>query len=153
MGVIMANDLNQCNFIGRLGRDVETRFTSSGKEVCNFSIACGNKYNGKDETIWINVVAWEKLANICAQYLKKGSRIYLSGRMSIRSYEDNGGNKRYITEIVANQMQMLDSRDENLSGNQQEQQQNLPEMNTSKNQIPNQQEKESNIEDDFEIPF
>lgn len=140
----MANDLNQCNFIGNLGKDVETRFTPSGKEVCTFSIACGRKYNGNEETTWVNIVAWDKLANICASYLKKGSKVFISGRMVSRSYDDRDGNKRYITEIVADQMQMLGSRDDNQSGGQQQSQQQ------QQNKQGNQQQ---GFNPDDEIPF
>ena len=102
--------INQCNFIGRLGRDPEIRYTQSGKAVASFSIACSEKRGGEETTEWVNVVAWEKLAEICGQYLVKGSLVFISGRMQTRKWQDKDGGTRYTTEIVAREMQMLDSR-------------------------------------------
>ena len=102
--------LNQCNFIGRLGRDVETRYTQSGKAVASFSIACTEKRGGNEFTEWVNVVVWEKLAEICQQYLSKGSLIFISGKMQTRKWQDQSGTDRYTTEIVAREMKMLDGK-------------------------------------------
>ena len=102
--------INQCNFIGRLGRDPEIRYTQSGKAVASFSIACSEKRGGEETTEWVNVVAWEKLAEICGQYLAKGSLVFISGRMQTRKWQDKDGGTRYTTEIVAREMKMLDSR-------------------------------------------
>lgn len=112
----MANDLNYCSFIGRLGRDVETRFMTNGKAVSSFSIACSRSWkdaegNKAEETEWVNIVAFDKLAEICAKYLKKGSKIYISGRMKTEKYQDKAtGSDRYSTKIIANEMQMLDGK-------------------------------------------
>tara|TARA_Y100000593_G_C4133052_1_gene248385 strand:+ start:178 stop:600 length:423 start_codon:yes stop_codon:yes gene_type:complete len=106
----MANDLNQCNFIGRLGNDVETRFLPNGDAVVNFSIACGWKSKDKEGAEWVRIVAFGKLAEICDKYLAKGSRIYISGGMRTRKWQDQSGQDRYTTEIVASNMQMLDSK-------------------------------------------
>lgn len=105
----MANDLNQCNFIGRLGKSVELRYTPNGKAVANFSIAVGQTYP-QESTTWVNIVMWGKLAEAASQYLDKGSQIFISGRMENRSWEDRDGNKRYTTEIVVQNMQMLGGR-------------------------------------------
>lgn len=102
--------LNQCNFIGRLGRDPEVRYTQSGKAVSSFSIACSEKRGGEETTEWVNVVAWEKLAEICGQYLAKGSLVFISGRMQTRKWQDKEGGTRYTTEIVAREMKMLDNK-------------------------------------------
>jgi single-strand DNA-binding protein len=115
----MTKDLNQCNFIGRLGRDPESRSTAAGKAVVNFSIACSDDYkdaNGQaiEKTNWINVVAWDRLAEICSQYLQKGSKVYISGKQVTRKWQDKAtGADRYSTEIIANEMQMLDSKTPN----------------------------------------
>lgn len=98
--------------IGNLTKDPETRFTGSGTQVCNFSIACNEKFkdkegNWQEKVEYINIVAWKNLAKICSDYLKKGKQVFVSGRLQTRSYDDRDGNKRYITEIVADQMQML----------------------------------------------
>ena len=102
--------LNQCNFMGRLGRDPETRYTEGGKAVCNISIACSEKHKGEERTVWVPVIFWEKLAEIATQYLRKGSLIFVSGRLQTRSWEDKEGNKRSTTEIVGKEMKMLDGK-------------------------------------------
>jgi single-strand DNA-binding protein len=103
--------LNQCNFIGNLGKDPEMRTMTNGKAVTNFSIAVTEKWtsNGekKERTEWVKVTAYDKLAEICAKYLAKGKPVFISGKMQTRSWEDKDGNTRYTTEIVANNMVML----------------------------------------------
>lgn len=114
----MANDLNQCNFIGRLGKDVALRYMPSGAAVANVSIAVGSQWRDKDSgekkesTEWVNISAYGKLAEIMGEYLKKGSKIFITGKMKTRKWQDNNGNDRYTTDIIASQMQMLDSRSE-----------------------------------------
>ena len=110
--------VNNCMFIGRLGRDPESRFTQSGKTVVNFSIACSEKRGGEEYTEWVNIVVWDKLGEICAQYLQKGSLVYISGRMQTRKWQDQSGTDRYTTEIVAREMKMLDGKKD---GQQQQQ--------------------------------
>lgn len=104
--------INQCNFIGRLGRDPEIRYTTSGKAVASFSIACSEKRGGEETTEWVNVVTWEKLAEICGQYLVKGSLVFISGRMQTRKWQDKDGGTRYTTEIVMRDMKMLGGKGE-----------------------------------------
>lgn len=112
----MSNDLNQCSFIGRLGRDPETRYMASGKAVANFSIAVGSSWKDKntgdkkEQTEWVNIVAFDKLGEICAQYLKKGAQVFIQGAMKTRKWQDKEGKDRYSTEIIANQMQMIGGR-------------------------------------------
>ena len=111
----MSKDLNFCSFIGRLGKDPEIRHTAGGKAVANFSIACSDDYKKKsgekvEQTNWINIVAWDRLAEICGKYLKKGSQIHISGKQVTRKWEDKEGNTRYSTEIVASDMQMIGGR-------------------------------------------
>ncbi|MHB1953442.1 MAG: single-stranded DNA-binding protein [Sulfobacillus sp.] len=108
----MSQDLNQCNFIGRLGKDPESRSLPDGKTVVNFSIACGQSWKDKsgekqEKTEWVRIVVFGKLADICAEYLKKGQQVYLSGRMQTRKWEDKEGKEKYTTEIIADHMQML----------------------------------------------
>jgi len=117
--------LNQCNFIGNLGRDPETRFTQGGDPVCNFSIGCGEKYkdkqgNQQEKTEWVSVVVWGKLAEICQEYLAKGSRVFISGKMQTRKWQDQSGADRYTTEIVARDMKMLSPRSESGGGQHQD---------------------------------
>ena len=104
--------LNRCDFIGRCGKDPDTKFTASGMSVSNVSIACGEKFKNKsgeweERTEWINLVFWGKLSEIVAQYVSKGSEIYVSGRMQTRKWDDKDGNTRYSTEINVDKMQML----------------------------------------------
>lgn len=103
----MANDLNQCNFIGRLGADPETRYAPNGDAICNFRIAVGWKTKEKEGSEWVRISAFGKLAEICGQYLKKGSQVFIGGKMSTRKWQDKEGRDQYTTEIRADQMQML----------------------------------------------
>lgn len=107
----MSGTLNKVVLIGRLGKDPELKYTPSGTAVANFTIATNESYKDKDgkkveNTDWHKVVAWNKLAEICGQYLKKGSLVFIEGKIKTRSY-DKDGVKHYITEIVADEMQML----------------------------------------------
>ena len=110
--------VNRAILIGRLGRDPELRHTSSGTPVANFSVATDefwNDSNGERQrrTEWHNVVVWSRLAEICNQYLTKGKLVFIEGRIQTREWDDRDGNKRRTTEIVASDMRMLGSREEN----------------------------------------
>lgn len=107
--------INKAILIGNLGRDPEIRFTTSGGAVANFSIATTNVYTDKngerqEVTEWHRIVAWGRLAEICNEYLTKGSSVYIEGSIRTRSWEDKEGKTRYTTEIVARDMQMLGRR-------------------------------------------
>ena len=107
--------INKVTLIGNLGKDPELRYTSSGVAVATFSVATNESWkdqdgNVQDKTQWHNLVAWKKLAEICGEYLKKGSKVYLEGRLQYRSYDDKNGVKKYVTEIVLDEMLMLDSK-------------------------------------------
>ena len=104
--------VNKVILIGNLGRDPELRRTASGSSVVSFPLATTERYNDKngerqDRTEWHNIVAWGKLGELANQYLKKGRSAYIEGRLTTRSWDDKDGNKRYKTEIVANQIQFL----------------------------------------------
>lgn len=103
----MANDLNSCSFIGRLGKDPETRYTSSSSAVVSFSLAVGWKSKEREGVEWVTVVAFDKLGEICAEYLRKGSQVFVSGRLRTEKYQDKNGEMRHSTKIVAERMQML----------------------------------------------
>ena len=108
--------INKVILIGNLGGDPELKYTPSGSSVTNFNLATNESWvDGKGErqekTEWHRIVVWGKLAEICNEYLKKGSKIYIEGRLQTRSWDGQDGNKRYTTEIVARDMQMLDGRD------------------------------------------
>ena len=113
--------VNKVILVGNLGRDPETRYTGSGQAVCNFSIATSETFkdrNGERQkrTEWHKIVVWGKLAEICQQYLKKGSQIFIEGRIQSREWQDKEGNKRTSFEIVARDMRMLGSRGESAMG-------------------------------------
>ncbi len=109
--------INKVILIGRLGSDPEVRYTPSGVAVANFSIATSEEWKDKDSgerkerTEWHRIVAWRRLGEICGEYLSKGKQVYIEGRIQTRDWEDKNGVKRYTTEIVASQMQMLGARD------------------------------------------
>lgn len=110
----MARSLNKAMLIGNLGADPELRHTASGIEVATFRLATNwsrrtDDGQTEENTEWHNIVAWRKLAQICQQYLSKGSKVYIEGRIQTRSWDDaKTGQKRYMTEIIADQMIMLD---------------------------------------------
>ena len=109
----MSNDLNKCLFIGRLGADPDVRYMPNGKPVANFRIAVGSSWKDKqtgdkkEQTEWVSIVAFDKLGEICGEYLRKGSQVFIEGMMRTRKWQDKEGKDRYSTEIVASQMQML----------------------------------------------
>ncbi len=110
----MARGLNKVMLIGRLGSDPEIRYTQEGTPVANFSLATDTPVKRGDqwesETEWHRIVAWGRLAEICNEYLGKGSQVYVEGRLRTRSWEDRDGNKRWTTEIIARDLQMLGSK-------------------------------------------
>ena len=104
--------VNKAILVGNLGSDPEIRQTGTGTPVANFSLATSENFKSRDgerqtRTEWHKVVAFGKLAEICGQYLQKGKQVYIEGRIQTRSWEDQSGNKKYTTEIIANQMVML----------------------------------------------
>lgn len=112
----MARGINKVILIGNLGADPELRRTPNGTAVTELRLATNESYkdrdgNQQDKTEWHSVVVWDRLAEICEQYLKKGSQVYIEGSLQTRSYEDKDGNTRYKTEIKAREMQILGSRD------------------------------------------
>jgi single-strand DNA-binding protein len=109
--------VNKVILVGRLGRDPETRYTGGGQAVANFSVATDESYKDKNgerqkRTEWHRITAWGKLAEICRQYLKKGTMVYIEGRIQSREWQDKEGQKRTSFDIVANTMKMLSSRAE-----------------------------------------
>jgi len=108
--------MNKVILIGNLGKDPETKTFDSGNTVVNFPIATTKRWKkdgeAKTRTEWHNIVAWGKLGEIMAKYLKKGSKVMIEGEIQSRSYEDKEGVTKYVTEISANEMEMLDSKGE-----------------------------------------
>jgi single-strand DNA-binding protein len=112
----VSRDLNRCEFIGRLGQDPETRYMPNGSAVTNITIAVGDDYKDKqgnkvEQTEWVRVSAFQNLAEVMGKYLKKGSKVYIAGKMKTRKYEQDGVTK-YATEIHASDMYMLDSKND-----------------------------------------
>ena len=110
----MAKGLNKVQIIGYLGRDPEMRYTAQGTAVTNINVAVSRSWKEKDgtdreETEWFRVVAWDKLGEICNQYLTKGRRVYFEGRLQTRKYTDREGVERFSTDVIATDMVMLDA--------------------------------------------
>ncbi len=104
--------VNKAILVGHLGRDPEVRYTKSGQVVTNFSLATTERWTGRDgnreeRTEWHRIVAWGKLGETCGQYLSKGKQVYIEGRIQTREWQDNSGNNRTTTEIIAANMVML----------------------------------------------
>jgi single-strand DNA-binding protein len=107
--------INKVILVGRLGADPELKYTPSGRAFVNFNLATNAVWkdqdgNQQERTDWHRITAWAKLAEIMGEYLKKGSLVYIEGRLQTRNYDDANGVKRYITEVVASDMEMLGSK-------------------------------------------
>ena len=114
----MSRSLNRVQIIGNLGADPELRTTTNGARVANISVATSRRWNDRqgqqqEKTEWHKVIFWEKLAEVCESYLKRGDRVYVEGSIEYRQYEDKEGQTRYITEIRGREMIMLGGRGEN----------------------------------------
>ncbi|WP_246506413.1 single-stranded DNA-binding protein [Kistimonas asteriae] len=161
----MARGVNKIILIGNLGGDPETRYTPNGSAVCNLTVATSERWKDKqtgqpqEKTEWHRVVVFGKLAEIAGQYLVKGSKVYIEGKLQTRKWQDQQGNDRYTTEIVVDmrgQMQMLDNRDAGNGEGNGQQYQKQPQRGTDQQQAPLQQQSPPNSGfDDFDddIPF
>jgi len=140
----MARGINKAIIVGTLGQDPEVKYTASGSAVVNVSVATNESWKDKqtgeqvEKTEWHRIVMFNKLAEIAAQYLKKGSQAYFEGKIQTRKWQDQSGNDRYSTEIVANDMQMLGGRSQGAGNSvpfepssQQPRQQQKPAANTN----------------------
>jgi single-strand DNA-binding protein len=117
----MARGLNKVMLIGNLGADPEMKYTPSGVPVTTFRVAVSRSWRtpegeNREETEWFRIVAWRKLAEVCNEYLRKGSKVYLEGSLKTRKWQDQQGQDHYTTEVQADQMMMLDSRGEGGTG-------------------------------------
>ncbi len=149
--------INKVIIIGNLGNDIELKYTQNNDAIANLSIATSEKWTDKsgqtqERTEWHRVVMYRKLAEIAGQYLRKGSKVYIEGKLQTRKWQDNTGADRWSTEIVCNNMQMLDSRGSNVENN------NTPaDNNNNVATAANNENKTIPVEknDDFEddIPF
>jgi single-strand DNA-binding protein len=114
--------MNKAQVIGNLGSDPEVRYTPKGTPVATFSVATTERWKGQDgqqqeHTEWHRIVVWRKLAEICGEYLKKGSKVYIEGKMQTRKWQDQQGNDRYTTEIIGSLMEMLSGQHNNAPEN------------------------------------
>jgi single-strand DNA-binding protein len=117
----MAGSLNKVMVIGNVGRDPEMRYTPNGSAVANFSVAASRSYSGQDgerheETEWFSVVCWNRLAETVSQYVQKGKKVYIEGRLQTRNWDDKDGQKHYRTEVVAERVLFLDRADGGMGG-------------------------------------
>lgn len=145
------SSLNKAMIIGRLGRDPEVRYTQSNTAVATLSIATSERYKDKqgelqENTEWHRVVAWDRLAEICQQYLSKGEQVYIEGPIQTRQWEDKDGQTRYTTEIKAREMTMLGGKN-NGGGN-------APSKSDSNKQVSSNVDLNENFDDmDDDLPF
>ena len=134
----MSRDLNNVMLTGRLGHDPEVNYTQQGSARVTFTLATNRSWKDgegqiHDETQWTPIVAWNKLGEICAEYLRTGSRVYLEGRLQTRSWEDQDrGEKRYKTEVVLSEMIMLDAKGDRDETNEPEPERTPPPAPTSR---------------------
>ena len=137
--------VNKVILIGNLGKDPELKFTPSGVAMTKFSIATTERFkdsdgNQQERTEWHNIVLWRRLAELANEYLKKGSPVYIEGRIQTRSWDDENGQKKYMTEIVADRMQFLGRREDGTSDD-------------SGNIPPEAPGKKEKMEDEDDLPF
>ncbi len=142
--------VNKAILIGNLGRDPELKYTASGRAVCTFTLATSERWTNQDgerqeQTIWHNIVAWQKPAEIMNEYLSKGNQVYIEGRIVNRSYDDKDGNKRYISEVVVQNFQFIGGRGGGASDSGQRTQSDSQEQSAGVN--------EGTPPDDDDLPF
>ena len=150
--------VNKVILVGNLGQDPEVKYMQNGKAVANLSIATSESWNDQqgqkqERTEWHRLTAYDKLAEIIGEYVKKGSKIYVEGKLQTRKWQDQQGQDRYTTEVIINQMQMLDGKKD---GGQQAQQQQQRQPQQQQRQQTKQQPSANNapqIDFDDDIPF
>ncbi len=133
--------VNKVILVGNVGKDPETRYLDESTAITKFPMATSETYKNKSgervsNTEWHNVVLWRGLAQVAEKYVKKGTQIYIEGRIKTRSYDDADGNKKYITEIVGDQMQLLGRRPDDAEGGQAQQSQPAQNQAAVQNQSP-----------------
>jgi len=154
----MARGVNKVILVGNLGRDPEIKYTASGAAIANLTIATSESWNDKqtgekvEKTEWHRVVAFQRLAEIMGEYLRKGSQVYIEGKLQTRKWQDQNGQDRYTTEVVANDMQMLGGRGGEGGGQAQGGGGGGFRKNPAPQQAPAQQSQDNDFADD-DIPF
>jgi len=157
----MARGVNKVILIGNLGNDPEVRYMPNGSPIANISIATTESWRDKqsgerqEKTEWHRIVMFGRLAEICGEYLKKGSKVYIEGRLQTRKWQDKSGADRYTTEVICNDMQMLDSRGGSYSNDHQQDYSSSSNQPATQTQSSTNQATVSGGADDFddEIPF
>ncbi len=154
----MARGVNKVILIGNLGKDPEVKYAANGNAVANITLATSESWKDKntgeqvEKTEWHRVVFFRRLAEVAGEYLKKGSKVYIEGKLQTRKWQDQNGQDRYTTEIVANEMQMLDSRGGSTSFDQSYNQSAAPAQSQSQS-APQQQTPAPAGDFDDDIPF
>ena len=155
----MARGVNKVILVGNLGNDPEMKYTASGVAIANISVATTDSWNDKQtgekvtKTEWHRVVAFQRLAEIMGEYLKKGSQVYIEGKLQTRKWQDQNGQDRWSTEVVANDMQMLGGRPGDAGGYQQRGGSDGFRSNPQPSQQAPAQPRADNDFDDDDIPF
>jgi single-strand DNA-binding protein len=149
--------VNKIILVGNVGKDPEIRHLDSGVAVANFPLATSESYTAKNgdkvtSTEWHNIVLWRGLAEVAEKYVTKGRQLYVEGRIKTRSFDDKEGNKRYITEVVANVMQMLGPPPDSVSNNRKEQKEDYPPSDSADFKGATEPEPEEQGGDD-DLPF
>ena len=149
--------INKVILVGNVGKDPDIRHLDSGVAVANFPLATSENYTAKNgdkvtSTEWHNIVMWRGLAEVAEKYVTKGKQLYIEGKIKTRSFDDKEGNKRYITEIVADVMQMLGTRADNQQNNNQQQQNNTNQSGSNDFSGVSEPEHEDQGSDD-DLPF
>ncbi len=149
--------INKVILVGNVGKDPDIRHLDSGVAVANFPLATSENYTAKNgdkvsSTEWHNIVMWRGLAEVAEKYVTKGKQLYIEGKIKTRSFDDKEGNKRYITEIVADVMQMLGTRADNQQNNNQQQQNNTNQSGSNDFSDVSEPEPEDQGGDD-DLPF
>jgi len=155
----MARGVNKVILVGNLGKDPEMKYTASGAAIANITVATSESWNDKqtgekvEKTEWHRVVFFRRLAEIVGEYLRKGSQVYIEGKLQTRKWQDQNGQDRYTTEIVANEMQMLGGRGGDGGGRPQQGGGGGFRSNAPAQQAPAQAQPDSSGFDDDDIPF
>ena len=138
----MSNGLNKVLIIGNLGADPEIKYTQAGSPVANLSVATSERWKDKntgeqkEQVEWHRVVIFGRLAEIAEQYLKKGSKIFVEGKLQTRDWEDSEGKKRYTTEVIAREMTMLDSKGDSMESSSSASSSSKPDNDKTEEDIP-----------------
>ena len=150
--------MNKVIFTGNLARDPEVRYTQSGKAVATFSLAVNRSWkkandSSQPNTDFFNIVAWDKTAEFCSKYLAKGTRILLEGRLQTRTYEAQDGSKRYVTEVVANEIEFAGAKRQNGGEEGYHNESSPPKSSTDSNSYSSNDDRYSGNKDFDDIPF